>query len=79
MQLLHKVPPGPHTLESNGSAVMPNPLWMLAPWLVVALAAGIKFWRLTSPFRQHRLGTPSRTERQRQLLERTWEKDQQVA
>ena len=63
--------------EGTGS-VMSNPLWMLVPWLVFALAAGIKFWRLTTLFRKHLLGVPSRTERLRQMLERIWEKDQQA-
>jgi len=57
---------------------MSNPLWMLLPWLVFAVAAGIKFRRLTALFRKHLLGVPSRTERLRQMLERVWEKDQQV-
>ncbi len=58
---------------------MSNPLWMLVPWLVFALAAGIKFWRLTALFRKHLLGVPSSTEQVRQNLERIWEKDQQAA
>jgi hypothetical protein len=56
--------------------VMPNPLWMLVPWAVFALAAGLKFWRLTSLFRKHLFGIPSRTERFRQGLERIWRKEQ---
>jgi len=52
---------------------------MQVPWLVFALAAGIKFWRLTILFRRHLLGIPSKTERFRQALERTWQKDQQAA
>ncbi|MEN9879100.1 MAG: hypothetical protein RLZZ158_2139 [Cyanobacteriota bacterium] len=58
--------------------VMENPLWLLAPWAVFAVAAGIKFWRLNSLFRNHLLGIPSRTERLRQMLERIWERDQQA-
>ena len=54
------------------SGVMDKPLWMLVPWLVFAVAAGIKFWRLTALFRKHLLGFPSRTERLRQTLERIW-------
>jgi len=64
--------------EGAESGVMENPLRMLVPWLVFALAAGIKFWRLTSVFRKHLLGVPSRTERLRQTLERIWAKDQQA-
>jgi hypothetical protein len=51
---------------------------LLAPWAVFAVAAGIKFWRLNSLFRNHLLGIPSRTERLRQMLERIWERDQQA-
>jgi hypothetical protein len=58
--------------EGAASSVMSNPLWMLVPWLVFAVAAGIKFWRLTALFRKHLLGFPSRTERLRQMLERIW-------
>ena len=58
---------------------MHNPLLMLVPWAVFALAAGLKFWRLTSLFRKHLPGIPSRTERFRQGLERIWEEDQQTA
>ena len=56
---------------------MDNPLWMLVPWSVFALAAGLKFWRITNLFRRNLLGVPSRTERFRQVLERIWAKDQQ--
>ena len=56
---------------------MDNPLWMLVPWAVFALAAGLKFWRITNLFRRNLLGMPSRTERFRQALERIWAKDQQ--
>jgi len=52
---------------------------MLVPWLVFALAVGIKFWRLTALFRKHLLGVPSRTERLKEMLERIWEKEQQQA
>ena len=56
---------------------MDNPLWMLVPWAVFALAAGLKFWRITNLFRRNLLGVPSRTEHFRQVLERIWAKDQQ--
>jgi len=51
---------------------------MLVPWAVFAVAAGLKFWRITSLFRRHLLGIPSRTERFRQGLERVWRNDQQM-
>jgi hypothetical protein len=31
---------------------MPHPLWMQVPWAIFAVAAGVKFWRLTSAWRQ---------------------------
>jgi hypothetical protein len=58
---------------------MHNPIWMLVPWAVFAVAAGAKFWRLTSVYRRRVQGTPSGTERARQSLERSWQKDQQSA
>jgi len=58
---------------------MSNPLWMLVPWAVFAIAAGIKFWRLTSLFRRRLSGAPSSTEQFRSSLERAWAKDQQAA
>jgi hypothetical protein len=58
---------------------MTNPLWMLVPWAVFAIAAGWKFWRVTTLFRRHLLGATTKTERFRQSLERNWQKDQQAA
>ena len=57
--------------------VMENPLWLLLPWAVFAVAAGFKFWRLNSLLRTHLLGIPSKTERFRQGLEKIWSKDSQ--
>ncbi len=31
---------------------MVHPLWLLLPWALVALSAGVKFWRLTSAWRK---------------------------
>ncbi|MGA0989723.1 MAG: hypothetical protein ACO3SX_08770 [Vulcanococcus sp.] len=45
-------------------------LWLLVPWGVFALAAGVKFWRLTQPFRRQ-LAEPS-PEQVRASLERSW-------
>ena len=56
-------------------SVMNNPLWMLVPWAVFAVAAGLKFWRLTSLIRKQLLDVPSQTERFRQRLERIWSKE----
>ena len=57
--------------ESSENALMDNPLWMLAPWALVAVAAGVKFWRLTKVFRQRVVSTTTSTERFRQALEKT--------
>jgi len=48
-----------------------TPLWMLMPWVVFAVAAGVKFWRLTSAWRQR--GTTNKsTDQFRRSLERIW-------
>ena len=57
---------------------METPLWMLVPWAVFAIAAGLKFWRLTALFRKHLLGARTKTERFRESLEQIWQKDQQT-
>jgi hypothetical protein len=67
----------PGSTEAAGG-VMGSPLWMLVPWVLFAVAAGIKFWRLTTLFRKHLLVVPSRTERLRQMLERIWTQEQQA-
>ena len=53
---------------------MERPLWMLAPWAVFAVAAGIKFWRLTTVFRKGGFSRATSSERFRQSLERIWTK-----
>jgi hypothetical protein len=49
-----------------------NPLWMLAPWAVFAVAAGVKFWRITGVFRRRTQSRVSSTEQFRDTLERIW-------
>ena len=56
-----------------------NPLWVLVPWAVFAIAAGLKFWRLPDLFRRHLLGVATKNELFRQALERVWQKGQQQA
>ncbi|EAQ68780.1 hypothetical protein SynRS9909_01084 [Synechococcus sp. RS9909] len=58
---------------------MAHPLWLLLPWALVALSAGVKFWRLTSAWRQRGKASTNRTDTDaaRQALERIWEQDQQ--
>ena len=50
-----------------------DPLWTLVPWAVFALAAGVKFWRVTTVFRRRTLSRVSSTDQFRQTLERIWE------
>jgi hypothetical protein len=64
--------------EGSEDAVMTNPLWMLVPWAVLALAAGVKFWRLTSAWRQRGMNSKD-TDQFRRSLERIWQKDQRAA
>lgn len=49
---------------------MSTQLWLLLPWCVFALAAGLKFWRLTQPFRQQQRSP----EAIRAALERQWQR-----
>jgi len=51
---------------------MGNPLWMLLPWAVFAIAAGIKFWRLAALFRKRDLARPLSEGEFRKRLERIW-------
>ena len=57
---------------------MVHPLWLLLPWALVALSAGVKFWRLTSAWRQRGIDSSDQTDTDaaRQTLERIWEQDQ---
>ena len=64
--------------EGTAGGVMTNPIWMLVPWAVFALAGGVKFWRLTSAWRQ-RGKTSTNTDQFRRSLERIWQKDQKAA
>jgi hypothetical protein len=58
---------------------MDHPLWLLVPWAVFAVAAGLKVWRVSSLVRRALLGAPGDNARFRQSLERIWQKDQQEA
>lgn len=70
------IPPAPAIQavpEGAQTALMDtNPLWMLAPWAVFAVAAGVKFWRITAAFRRRGLNSVSSTDQFRQSLERIW-------
>ena len=64
--------------EGTEGGVMTNPLWMLVPWAVFAVAAGVKFWRLTNAWRQRGMNSKD-TDQFRRSLERIWQKDQKAA
>jgi hypothetical protein len=49
---------------------------MLVPWAVFAIAAGLKFWRITSLFRRQLRPAATSTEQARQRLERLWRSNQ---
>ena len=55
-------------------AVMENPLWMLVPWAVFAVAAGLKFWCLTTVFRERDHARAMTESEFRRSLERIWAK-----
>ena len=54
---------------------MEQPLWMLVPWAVFALAMGVKAWRFGALIRRQLGPAPSSTEQARQRLERLWRLD----
>ncbi len=56
-------------------SVTTNPILMLVPWAVFAFAAGVKFLRLTSAWRQRGLNNKG-TDHFRRSLERIWSQDQ---
>jgi hypothetical protein len=64
--------------EGAESSEVTNPLWMLVPWTVFALAAGVKFWRLTSAWRERGMNSKD-TDQFRRSLERIWSQDQKSA
>ena len=55
-------------------ALMEQPLWILLPWTVFGIAAGIKLWRLGTGLGRHLGGPAAATEPFRQTLERIWAK-----
>jgi hypothetical protein len=76
------IPPAPADSAVPGGAesgVVTNPLWMLVPWEVLAVAAGVKFWQLTSAWRQRGAGREANTDKFRRTLERIWAQEQRSA
>jgi hypothetical protein len=58
---------------------MEQPLWMLAPWAVFAVAAGVKFWRITAVFRRRSQSRVSSIDQFRNTLERIWSESTESA
>ena len=59
-----------------GTATGDSQLWILLPWSIFAVAAGVKLWRITSMIRHGPRHQMASTEQARQRLERLWQKDQ---
>ena len=61
---------------------MDHPIGLLVPWLVFALAAGLKAWQIGrlihDQLRSHRRGTARGMERFRAELERSWQRSQSL-
>jgi hypothetical protein len=64
-------------LASND--LMENPIWMLVPWAVFAVALAIKAWRFAAVLRRHLIARPVTTDQARQSLERIWQRGQQAS
>ena len=67
-----KTPPRKQVASGDRSSLL-----TLVSWAVFALAAWLKFWRITSVFRRRTLRTVSSTDQFRQTLERIWTQDAQ--
>jgi hypothetical protein len=64
------------SVNQAGDGVMERPIWMLVPWAVFAIAAGIKFWRFAAVVRRQLVARPATTAQARKSLERIWNRDQ---
>jgi len=54
---------------------MEHPIWMLLPWGVFALAAGVKFWRFGRLLQARRQRRWMSSDQFRRSLERIWQLD----
>ena len=57
---------------------MTNPLWILVPWAVIAVALAHKVLKFGSALKRHLNAPTPSTDQFRQFLERIWAKDQQA-
>jgi hypothetical protein len=66
------------SVNQAGDGVMEQPIWMLVPWAVFAIAAGIKFWRFGAVVRRQLVTRPATIDQARKSLERIWNRDQRA-
>ena len=55
-----------------------NPIWILVPWAVFAVALALKVLKFGKALKRHLIATtPTSTDQFRQSLERIWEQEAQ--
>jgi len=59
--------------------VTTNPIWILVPWAVFAVALAFKVLRFGSALKRHLIAPSPSTDQFRQILERIWELDDLLA
>jgi hypothetical protein len=52
-----------------------NPIWILVPWAVFAVALALKFLKFGKALKRHLTATTPSTDQFRQSLERIWEQE----
>lgn len=65
------------TMSESAEEILTNPLWVVVPWLVLAVSASLKFWRLNSAWHGRNIGSERSTNRMRQSL--IWAEDKKSA
>jgi hypothetical protein len=58
-------------------SVTTNPIWILVPWAVFAVALALKFLKFGKALKRHLNAPTSSTDQFRQILERIWEQKAQ--
>jgi hypothetical protein len=54
-----------------------NPIWILVPWAVFAVALALKVLKFGKALKRHLIAPTPSTDQFRQSLERIWEKEAQ--
>ena len=54
-----------------------NPIWILVPWTVFAVALALKFLKFGKALKRHLIAPTPSTDQFRQILERIWEQEAQ--